>query len=105
MLALGQTSSGKKKERMHVKSYTYIKTKSKQAKLHKILFRDMCVCYKDKQKEGNRSLKIQDSSYLGREQEEEQFAVKESNTRNFKDIVIFSFSSCRVGTQVSFLLS
>lgn len=81
-------------KRTNVRAYIYRKIKSKQAKLmHKILFRDMHIHYKaNKQKKGNGMLKIQDSSYLEREQEEE-LAIKKGNTRDFEDSVIFYFSS------------
>lgn len=37
--------------RMLLESCTYRKIKSMQAKLHKMLFRDMCICYEDISKE------------------------------------------------------
>lgn len=78
---------------MHMESYTYRKIKSKQAKLHKISLRDMYIYNKVNQQKGNGSLKIQDSSYRVREQEEKEFAIKKGNTGNFKEIAIFYFSS------------
>lgn len=91
--------------RMLLESCTYRKIKSMQAKLHKILFRDMCICYEDisKRKEMDHSKFRWVFSYLERGREVE-LTIKKGNTKDFKD-VIFYFSSCRVGTQVSFCLS
>ena len=53
------------------------KIKNKQAELlHKILLRYVHILSSYKQKKGNGLLKIQDSSYLGREQQEKEFAIK-----------------------------